>query len=257
MFDKATENTGVEQRRAMPIEVRELKYEAEGSLLLDVPDLVIPAQGNSVILGPNGAGKSLFLRLLHGLITPTSGQILYGGMQADPALRKRQAMVFQKPVLLRRSVAANIAYALKVHGVKPGERRQKTQELLAQTGLNRQARQPARTLSGGEQQRLALVRALASSPEVLFLDEPTSSLDPTAAGQIEEMIRTCGGQGTKIILVTHDLGLAQRLADTILFLHRGRIREQTAAIDFFRRPETEVARAFLASNLALWGAPDD
>jgi len=155
-------------------------------------------------------------------------------------------------VLLRRSVAANVDYALKVHGVAGGARRDAVGRLLAQSGLSAQARQAARTLSGGEQQRLAFVRAMAGAPDVLFLDEPTSSLDPAASGIIEDMISAVSMAGTKIIMVTHDLGMAQRLAAEIVFLHEGRVCEQTPGRAFFQKPASAAGRAFLARNLAVW-----
>ncbi len=238
---------------SLPITVRDLTYQAGGTVLLQVAEFEILPGGPTVILGPNGAGKSLFLRLLHGLIEPSSGTVKINGAAPDRTLRKRQAMVFQHPVLLRRSVAANIAYALKVHGISGAARRSQLQHLLAQSGLSQQASQPARTLSGGEQQRLALVRALAGSPSVLFLDEPTSGLDPTAAGLIEALIMAAARQGTKIVMVTHDLALAQRLAQTIVFFHQGKVCEQATGETFFKQPASTAARAFLASNLALWG----
>jgi tungstate transport system ATP-binding protein len=235
----------------LPIRVETLTYVAGGQRLVDVRALEIGVAGPTMILGPNGAGKSLFLRLLHGLIEPTSGKVLFAGHLADKALRRQQAMVFQKPVLLRRSVAANITYALAAHGVPRRGRRALVEHLLRKGNLVERGHQPARTLSGGEQQRLALVRALASDPAILFLDEPTSSLDPAASHDIEALIGQAAHGGTKIIMVTHDLGLAQRLADEIVFLHLGRVVEQRPAEDFFKQPRSAYARAFLASKLLL------
>ncbi len=235
----------------LPIMVENLTYEAGGQRLVDVNALEIRTAGPTMILGPNGAGKSLFLRLLHGLIAPTSGHIQFAGQVADKALRRGQAMVFQKPVLLRRSVAANISYALAAHGVPRRGRGARVRQLLDQGNLIERGYQPARTLSGGEQQRLALVRALAAEPAILFLDEPTSSLDPAACHDIEELINHAARTGTKIIMVTHDLGLAQRLADEIVFVHLGQVAEQRPAKSFFRRPRSAHARAFLASKLVL------
>jgi len=241
------------ENSSLPITVCDLVYQVNQTRLVDVASLEISAGGPTMILGPNGAGKSLFLRLLHGLIEPSSGTILINGRTPDRAMRRQQAMVFQKPVLLRRSVAANIAYALKVHGVPAKDRKPQVEHLLHQSGLTDRSAQPARSLSGGEQQRLAVVRALASKPGVLFLDEPTSSLDPAASDTIENLISQAAKSGTKIIMITHDLGLAQRLAETILFFHKGRICEQTPGGNFFRAPKSADARAFLASKLALWG----
>lgn len=237
---------------AAPIlSVRDLTFEAGGKPLLDIGNLDIDSLGPTMILGPNGAGKSLFLRLLHGLIPPKSGTILFKGQPLDIAMLKQQAMVFQTPVLLRRSVAANVDYALKVHGFARADRPARIEMLLEKAHLGAMARQPARTLSGGEQQRLALVRALANNPETLFLDEPTSSLDPGACWEIEGLIEKVAKAGTKVIMVTHDLGAAQRMGQDIIFMRQGSVLEITPAAQFFAAPQSKKARAFLASKLVL------
>lgn len=233
------------------LSVRDLRFDAGGKQLLDVKDVTISSSGPTMVLGPNGAGKSLFLRLLHGLILPRSGTIQFHGVVPGPSHRKRQAMVFQSPVLLRRSVAANVAYALKVHGFPRSDRARRIIALLEKAGLSGFTHQPARTLSGGEQQRLALVRALANDPDILFLDEPTSSLDPGASRDIEALIRQAVASGTKVIMVTHDLGVARRIGQDILFMRKGQVLEITPAEQFFETPQSEKARAFLASRLVL------
>ena len=163
-------------------QTRGLTYRIGGSNLVDAIDLDLPSRSLTMVMGPNGAGKSLLLRLMHGLLRPTAGQVTWGGNPLDDAVRKQQAMVFQRPVLLRRSVAANIRFVLKLRGLANPER---VLEVLEYAGLARQAHQPARLLSGGEQQRLALARALALDPQVLFMDEPTASLDPASTAAIE------------------------------------------------------------------------
>jgi tungstate transport system ATP-binding protein len=238
----------------LPLRLEEVVYAAEGKRLVDAITLDVAAGPRSVILGPNGAGKSLLLRLCHGLIRPSAGRILWQGPAAalaGDAVRRRQAMVFQRPVLLRRSAAANIDYALALRGLSRAARRPLVEEALAWVGLAGLAGRPARVLSGGEQQRLALARAWALHPEVLFLDEPTASLDPAATRTVEEIIDGFHRAGTKIVMTTHDLGQARRLADEIIFLHQGRLIERAAAADFFREPRTAEARAFLAGDL-LW-----
>lgn len=235
--------------RLLPLRVRGLTLELGGRRLIDGVDLDLRAGGRTVLMGPNGAGKSLLLRLLHGLIPPTAGVVQWSGEVEGRALRRRQAMVFQRPVLLRRSVAANIAYALAAQGVPRRERRSRTQEALRWARLEALAERPARVLSGGEQQRLALARALSTHPEVLFLDEPTANLDPASTQAIEELIEAAHRDGTKIVLVTHDLGQARRLADEVVFMHRGRICEHSAAEAFFEAPGSESARAYLAGRL--------
>ncbi len=237
----------------LPCRFAGVVYEARGKRLIDGLDLEIVAGPRTVILGPNGAGKSLTLRLAHGLIHPTAGRIVWQNRKLDGAGRgpRRQAMVFQKPVLLRRSVAANLDYALAVHRVRGTARSRRRDEALARTGLTAYARQSARTLSGGEQQRLAMARAWALRPQVLFLDEPTASLDPAATHAIEEIVQAMHAEGCKIVMTTHDLGQARRLADEVVFLNRGRVVERGPADRFFERPESQPARDFLAGKL-VW-----
>jgi tungstate transport system ATP-binding protein len=234
---------------ALPLELRAVAWEAGGALRIADIDLIVDRGPRTVILGPNGAGKSLLLRLCHGLLAPSSGSIVWRGGAASEA-RARQAMVFQRPVLLRRSAAANVDYALKLRGLGRSERRARVAAALDRTGLSALARQSARDLSIGEQQRLALARAWASEPEILFLDEPTASLDPAATDAVELVIDAMHLAGCKIVMTTHDLGQARRIADEILFLHRGRILERQEAAHFFDCPATAEAAAFLAGRLS-------
>ena len=229
----------------LPLEVGSLGFAAGGATLIERVSFMIDEPGISVIMGPNGAGKSLLLRLLHGLLEPTAGSIRWGGQALDARARRRQAMVFQKPVLMRRSVAANIDFVLA-----RGQRDRRA-AILREAGLYRQRRQPARLLSGGEQQRLALARALATDPEVLLLDEPCASLDPGTTLAIENRLQAQRERGLKIILVTHDLGQARRLGDEILFMHRGRIVEQQPAAAFFAAPQSAEARAYIAGKIVI------
>ena len=237
----------------LPLEVSNLVYEAGGERLLHNISFRLTAGTRTVLLGPNGAGKSLVLRLSHGLLTPTMGAVRWGGeARADPARqRRRQAMVFQRPVLLRRSVRGNVEHALMLHRAPRRERRARADLALAQTGLAGLGDRPARALSGGEQQRLTLARAWATTPQVLFLDEPTANIDPAATRAIETLIDGFHTAGAKIIMTTHDLGQAQRVADEILFIHHGRLLEQTPADRFFAAPQTQEAQAFVKGEL-LW-----
>jgi len=232
----------------LPLAVRDLRLEAGGARLIDGINLTLPDAGITVIMGPNGAGKSLLLRLLHGLLTPGSGHIEWGGLPMGPEVMRRQSLVFQKPVLMRRSVAANIDFVLRARGMRDRARRD---ALLRHVGLQDRATQPARLLSGGEQQRLALARALAIRPEVLFLDEPTANLDPASVFRIEEIV--CGAReaGTKIVFVTHDVGQARRLADDIVFLHRGQVAEHRSAAAFFAGPVSQAARDYLNGRIVF------
>src|SRR6056297_384060 len=211
-------------------------------------NLTLSGEGITMIMGPNGAGKSLLLKLAHGLTPATDGQVLWGEQPLDDTARRAQAMVFQKPVVLRRSVAANVDFVLKARGIRDAARRD---ALLDHVGLLGHARQPARLLSGGEQQRLALARALALKPKVMLLDEPTASLDPASVLKIEEIVQQAHSAGTKIIFVTHDPGQAGRLADDIVFVHRGRVHEHGPADLFLSRPETQEARDFLQGRIVV------
>ena len=235
----------------LPVHARGLVFAAGGRRLIDGLDLTLRAGVRTVVMGPNGAGKSLMLRILHGLLEPCAGAILWGGRPADHAVRLRQAMVFQRPVLLRRSALANVTHALGARGVPRRERDVRASTMLAAAGLRALARTPARLLSGGEQQRLAMARALSLDPEVLFLDEPTANLDPASTLAIEQLIQRAYRGGAKIVLVTHDAGQARRLADEVVFLHRGRIEEQSPAGRFFDAPASAAARAFLEGRLVL------
>ena len=232
----------------LPMRARGVTLEVDGTRLIDNVDFALAPGNMTVVMGPNGAGKSLLLRVLHGLLPPTSGEIRWGDAPLSAAIRARQAMVFQRPVLLRRSVAANIDFVLGLRGASGRARRD---ALLDHVGLLDRARQPARLLSGGEQQLLALARALASEPEVMFLDEPTASLDPTSILKIEQIVRAAHRRGTKIIFVTHELGQARRLADEVVFLHRGRLLEQSPAARFFANPRSEVAQAYLEGRIVV------
>ena len=201
------------------------------------------AQGQTtILLGPNGSGKSTLLRLAMGLVAPTSGRMTWGGR---PVPGERLAMMFQRPVMLRRTASANIAYAL------PTRDDARLAELLKQVGLSDLADRPARRLSGGEQQRLALARALARNPEILFLDEPTASLDPAATKSVEDIVRAVVASGVKIVMATHDIGQARRLAGDMVFMARGHLVENTLAHRFFASPATPEAAAFLRGDLVI------
>lgn len=233
----------------MPLEVRGLTFEIRGTTILDGIDLDLDSDRLAVLMGPNGAGKSVLLRALHGLITPSGGEIRWDGQTLNRSIRRQQALVFQKPVLLRRSVKANLEFAL---GLRPfSNRREWLRQALDDAGLTDLANRPARVLSGGEQQRLALTRALILRPKVLFLDEPTANLDPASTLIIEQAIAKVRRAGVKVILVTHDPHQAHRMAEEIIFLHAGRIAEHTLAESFFDRPQSAAATAYLAGDILV------
>ncbi|GMG83946.1 ATP-binding cassette domain-containing protein [Paralimibaculum aggregatum] len=234
---------------------RGLAFEAGGRRLVDGIDLEIREGRRTVIMGANGAGKSLLLRLLHGLIRPSAGTVLWQGRPLDRAARRAQAMVFQRPVMLRRSVRANLRFALAVRGLSGPERAERERAALASARLEELARRPARVLSGGEQQRLAVARALACEPELLLLDEPTASLDPASTMAIEEQLAEAHARGVTLVLVTHDLGQARRIGDDLVFLHAGRVAEQGDAARVLEAPRSEAARAWLSGRIYLGPPP--
>ena len=232
----------------LPLRLEKVGFAIGAHRIIDEVSFTLEAGRRTVIVGPNGAGKSVLLRLCHGLLEPTSGRIRWNVPELEGAPR-RQAMVFQRPVLLRRSALGNVIHALGVARVPSHEREKRAREALGKVGLSTLAAHPARVLSGGEQQRLALARVWALRPEIVFLDEPTANLDPGATWEIEKIIAAMHAAGTKIVLVTHNLGQAKRMGDEILFLHQGRLVERTPADRFFTRPASADAARFLEGEL--------
>ena len=242
----------VESPSLLPLELRGVSFRHRGQTLLQALDLQLERSGKTVIMGPNGAGKSLLMRICHGLLAPTQGTVRWTGSGATPeTVRRRQAMVFQRPVMLRRSALANVRHALSAQGVPRTERRQRADEAIELFGLQSIAHRPARVLSGGEQQRLALARAWALRPEILFMDEPTAALDPAAIRAVEEAVETFHSEGTRIVMTTHDLGQARRLADDVVFLVNGRLVERAPAREFLEQPRSHEAAAFVNGEL-IW-----
>ncbi len=229
------------------VAVEGLRVVLGGRTVLDIPQLSFAARGITVVLGPNGAGKTVLLHGLKGLLAPHAGRVRI----ACPRGVRDVALVFQRPVLLRRSVRANLAYVLRRVGIPRGELARHIESLLGRCDLDALADRPARRLSGGEQQRLALAMALAQRPRLLLLDEPTASLDPAASAQVEALIREAARQGTGVVLVTHDVAQARRLAQQVVFLHQGRVAEEAPAAEFFAAPKSPAARAYLEGELPL------
>jgi tungstate transport system ATP-binding protein len=233
----------------LPIVLDDISVVVRGVRIADRFSLAFSAGPPTILIGPNGAGKTTLLRLAMGLIVPTRGQVSWGGR--ENVAPTRRAIVFQRPIMLRRSAAGNIRYALAAADVPRTERTSRIDELLALVGLSALADRPARKLSGGEQQRLALARALAKEPQVLFLDEPTASLDPAATRAIEDIVRAVAMRGIKVVMSTHDLGEAKRLGGEIVLMHRGRVVESGPAEAFFAAPQTEDGRRFIAGELLV------
>jgi tungstate transport system ATP-binding protein len=230
----------------LPLVLDKVSFAVSGRTIIDRVSMELAEGPRTVILGANGAGKSVLMRLCHGLLSPTGGSIEWRGRGNG---RRRQAMVFQRPVMLRRSALANIVYGLKLAGIARRERELRAYDVLEAVGLRESARQPARMMSGGEQQKLALARAWALGPEVLFLDEPTANLDPGATREVETLVgQICAG-GTKIVMTTHNLGQAKRIGDEILFLSQGRLVERAPVDRFFTKPASVEAVAFIREEL--------
>ena len=233
----------------LPVVFDDVSLRAGATTILDRLNLTITPGAPTLVVGPNGAGKTSLLRLCMGLSAPSAGSISWGGRaDAGPA---RRAILFQRPVMLRRTVAANIAYGLAQAGVPRRARAARVAALLAGVGLTDLAPRPARRLSGGEQQRLALARALARDPELLLLDEPTANLDPAATRSVEEIVLMAAQSGIKIVMASHDLGQVRRLAGDVIFLVRGALCEQGEAADFLDHPSTPEAAAFLRGDLVI------
>jgi tungstate transport system ATP-binding protein len=233
----------------LPIRFEDVTVSAGTVTVVDRVSLAVHPGAPTVLIGPNGAGKTTLLRLAMGLIPPSRGRVTWDGVAGVPPIKR--AIVFQRPVMLRRSAAGNIRYALAAARIPKERHAARIAELLALVGLPDLASRPARQLSGGEQQRLALARALARDPTVLFLDEPTASLDPASTKAVEDIVRAIAARGIKVVMATHDLGEARRLAGDIVFLHRGRVVETADAQTFFRSPRTGEAKTFIAGDLLL------
>ena len=233
----------------LPIALDNVSFTANGVTILDGIKLVFAAGRPTILIGPNGSGKTTLLKIAMGLLAPSSGQVTWAGRGLDPPLRR--GFVFQRPTMLRRSAAGNIRYALKAARLPRNLLDARVDELLNLVGLAGLGGRPARRMSGGEQQHLALARALARNPAVLFLDEPTASLDPAATKAFEDVIQTIVARGLKVVMSTHDLGEARRLAGEIVMLHKGRVIEAASASAFFDAPQSAEARKFLSGDLLI------
>lgn len=230
-----------------PMKASDLTVRRGGRLLLDGVSLSLTGDGVTIVLGPNGAGKSTLLKTLHGMQRLVKGSLDWA--QPSGAAQERQAFVFQTPILMRRTVLDNVAYPLKVRGFGKREAREKAADWLRKVHLERALNQRAADLSGGERQKMALVRALIRDPELLFLDEPSANLDGRATREIEELLQETNAAGTRIIMATHDFGQARRLATDVVFLHKGQMLEHTPADEFFTSPQTPQAQAFLNGDI--------
>ncbi len=230
-----------------PLSVKGALTSRRGKTLVGPVDLDLDGNGACVVVGPNGAGKTTLLRLLHGAARLNTGTIQWACSTQEA--HHEQVFVFQRPVMLRRTVEENLIYPLRVRGMAKPEARAKAQEWAERVGLQDMLRRPAPVLSGGEQQKLALARALIVQPKLVFLDEPCASLDGRAMREIEDVLQEARANGTRLIMSTHDMGQARRLADSVIFMFKGRVHEHSPAQKFFSSPDTAQASAFLRGDI--------
>ena len=196
------------------------------------------------LVGANGSGKSTLLRALHGLVPLAQGDRIVAA-HAGP----RMAMVFQRPFLLRMSLIANVELGLMLWRMPRAQRRERALRALERVGLAAEASRVGPVLSSGQQQRAALARAWAVQPDVLLLDEPTASLDPTAKREVEALIDEFAAQGITVVMSSHNLGQVKRLADRVLYLEHGRVLADVSTDHFFNGPLPEEATLFLKGEL--------
>ncbi len=235
------------RRPILPLRLRAAEARRRGKRLVGPVDLELGREGFTIVMGPNGAGKTTLLRLMHGLERLAAGEIRWAVPMREA--RMRQAYVFQTPIMMRRSVVDSIAYPLRLRGLGRAEARARAARWAGRIGLAEALERPATVLSGGEKQKLSLARALITGPEVLFLDEPCASLDGRAMREIEALLRAAQEGGTRIVMATHDMGQACRLASDVVFLYGGRVHECGPAEAFFNAPRTPEAAAFLKGDI--------
>ncbi len=233
--------------RILPLSIKHSTVKKHGKRIIGPIDIDISEDGFTIIMGPNGSGKTTLLRLLHGLERSRGGEINWN-TDLETA-RLNQSYVFQTPILLRRTAVENIMYPLLLRGITKEEASQNAKEWIARIKLDTSANLNAKLLSGGEKQKLALARALATKPQLLILDEPTANLDGTATKEIESLLQETRRSGTRIIMTTHDLGQAKRLAEDVVFLYQGNIHERGEAKNFFKSPTTNEAKVFTAGEI--------
>lgn len=231
----------------LPLTLKGAVAKFRGKRLVGPVDLTLEGNGFTIIMGPNGSGKTTLLRLMHGLQRLAGGSLTWN--LPSPEVLDRQAYVFQAPIMMRRSVVDSIAYSLILHGVGRSEAREKATDWATRVGLGHVMKNPAQTLSGGEKQKLSLARALIRLPDILFLDEPCANLDGRAIREIENILTQARASGTRVVMSTHDMGQARRLATEVVFMYDGCVHESGRAEDFFSNPQTPEAKAFISGDI--------
>ena len=230
-----------------PLITENLVVKFEGKHILGPIDLKIDKGDIAVLLGPNGSGKTSLLKALHGILKPKEGTVRWSCLKTE-SIRK-QMFVFQTPIMLRRSVFENLTYPLLLRKISKEQANYQAARWLDRIDLRTSMQVPATRLSGGEKQKLALARALITEPEMLFLDEPCASLDGKTTFEIEGLLQSCVADGTTIMMSTHDLGQAKRLAKNIYFLNKGTLESVQPAKTFFVKPLSQNASKFIAGDI--------
>lgn len=231
----------------LPLTLNSAVAKVHGKIIAGPVDLVVAGRGITIVLGPNGSGKTTLLRLMHGLQRVRGGSVNWS--QPHAVARLRQSYVFQSPIMMRRRVVDSIAYPLILRGVPRKQARMHAMEWAVEFGLERALNRPAPVLSGGEKQKLSLARALITGPDILFLDEPCANLDGRATRDIEALLDRAQAAGTRIVMSTHDIGQARRLANEIVFMLGGKVHETGCAEAFFLGPDTPQAAAFINGEI--------
>lgn len=231
----------------LPLSLKDVAVQRRGKRLIGPVSADLPVEGLTIIMGPNGSGKTTLLRVMHGVERISAGAVRWAVPETEA--RHSQAYVFQTPIMLRRSVADNLSYPLQLMGVPRVDITKSVEGWAARIGLGGSLKVPATRLSGGEKQKLALARALARKPQVLFLDEPCANLDGASTRDIEGLLKKAQQDGTRIIMTTHDLGQARRLATDAIFMLHGKIWEAGAAAEFFESPRTPELSAFFRGDI--------
>ena len=232
-----------------PLRVSDVKINIKSKRLIGPINLQIEQNGISILLGANGSGKTTLLEALHGLRKLSAGKVEWNISNSQAAAE--QAFVFQSPIMLRRTVAENLAFPLKVRRLSKLTTTTEVMMWAKKIGLEDKIKQQAMLLSGGEMQAIAVARALITKPKMLFLDEPTASLDGATKKAIEDILISASNNGTKILMSTHDLGQLKRLARDIIFLHNGIVEAPCSKEKFLAEPPSNAAKQFLAGDIVL------
>jgi len=237
------------RHQSLPLSMKQVSYSTRGAALIHDFNLEINTPGISMILGHNGAGKSLLLKLLHGVISPSSGHI-YWNNQTPSIHQYWRTFLLQRPTFFNQSIESNIEFVLRIAGIDKSEHKQRCTQALETCGLSHLSQRNTTSLSGGELQKASLARAWVLKPSVILLDEPTVALDPPSVISFENIIQQFEKSGTKIIMTTHDLAQAKRLAKEIVFIDKGEMIEQSEASSFFVGPASSQAQSFISGKLS-------